>query len=80
MAYVSVVHHTIGKSASHDRATGFLHRFATLPRQALDWLSAWNDAADEAAASRRVFSPCGAKLTDSMEREMMERVLHKEWL
>lgn len=50
-------------------------RLARLPRRALDWLIAWNEAADEAALAHRTFGNCGGKLTDGLEREMMQRTL-----
>ena len=75
MAYVSDARHV----AAHADQTGILRRLAQAPRSMLAWLSAWNAAAGEAAAARRVISPCGGKLTDGMEREMMDRVLHRDW-
>ena len=53
-------------------------RIAALPQRALDWLIAWNEAADEAAVARQTFGNCGGKLTDGLEREMMRRLLRTE--
>ena len=79
MAYVCDVDQIVqGRPAP--RPAGFVERLSALPGRALDWLAAWNDAADEAAAARRVFTPCGGKLTDGLEREMMQRVLQRDWV
>ncbi len=56
------------------RRAGVLETVAALPRRALDWLAAWDEAAEEAAAGRAVYGNCGGKITDGLEREMMRRL------
>lgn len=56
-----------------------LGAIAALPQRALDWLVAWNEAAEEAAVARRTFGNSGGKLTDGLEREMMQQLLRTDW-
>jgi len=79
MAYVCDVDQIAAGERAAPRHAGIVETLAALPRRALDWLSAWNDAAEEAAISRQVFGDRGGRLTDSAEREMMQRVLHRNW-
>ncbi|MFO1134782.1 MAG: hypothetical protein U1E30_06335 [Rhodoblastus sp.] len=79
MAYVCDADQIVlAKPAAPPRA-GVVAALAALPRRAVDWISAWNEAADEAAVARDVYGPCGGKLTDGLEREMMRRLLKTDW-
>ncbi len=53
-------------------------KLAGYARNAVDWLAAWNEAADEAAIARQTYGACGGKITDGLEREMMRRLLRAE--
>jgi len=60
------------------KPTSWSSSLASLPRRALAWLAAWNEAADE-RAGRTLFGRTDGKITDAMEREMMRRVLGGDW-
>lgn len=79
MAYVCNVDEVGGARPSAPVAKASLvARLARVPGALVEWLAAWNEAADEAALARRTFGNCGGKLTDGLEREMMRRVLRTE--
>ncbi|MEI2734834.1 MAG: hypothetical protein V9G24_08480 [Rhodoblastus sp.] len=79
MAYVCDADQIVlAKPAAPQRA-GALATLVALPRRAVEWISAWNEVADEAAVARDVYGPCAGKLTDGLEREMMRRLLKTGW-
>lgn len=79
MAYVCDVEEMGGAADGAPAAKASVAaRLARIPGAAMAWLSAWNEAADEAALARRTFGACGGKLTDGLEREMMRRLLRTE--
>ena len=75
MAYVCDADQIVLARPAAPHRAGVLERIAALPHRAFEWISAWNEAADEAAVARDVYGPCGGKLTDGHEREMMRRLL-----
>ena len=79
MAYVCDADQIVLAKPVAPQKTSALESIAALPRRVIEWISAWNEAADEAAVARDVYGPCGGKLTDGLEREMMRRLLKADW-
>lgn len=79
MAYVCDANQIVLAKPAAPRRASALQTIVALPRRAFEWISAWNEAADEAAVAREVYGPCGGKLTDGYEREMMRRLLKTDW-
>ncbi len=77
MAYIYNIDQ-VGAARRSPAVTSLGAKATAVAQRVIDWLVAWNEAADESAAARTTYGMCGGKITDGLEREMMRRLLRTE--
>ena len=67
------------ESHANQGLPGFLARLAVFARTLWDAVVSWGDRRDEAAIARFLHLRAGGKLTDGVERELLNRLMATNW-